>query len=119
MTYEAWLYSRLTEVCPGTYLGYRKGTAPPLPWFAYSRRRGEEFYADNSNYARLPRYRVEFLFKENDPKLVREFEAALSSIGTWSLYESDRIDAEGCLYHDYRLSLDISKFRESEANHGY
>lgn len=118
MTHEQLLYMTLTEVCPGTKNSYPTGHAPRLPWFAYTRLRGEEFHADNTNYARIPRYRVELLYKENDPDLVERFESALSSIGAWRLYESDDVDAEGCLLNDYRLSLDISKTREREANHG-
>jgi len=103
------LFSKLSEVVPGTYLAYRPNEVPPLPWFVYSRRNGEEFFADDTNYARLPRYRVELYFRENDPELVESFEAALSELGTWRLYSADYIDSESCLMHDYRLSLNPNK----------
>lgn len=105
MTPDELIYSTLSEVVPGTYLAYVPGNAPPLPWFVYSRRNGEEFFADNTNFERLPRYRVELLFKEADPKLVEEFESALSSLGTWRLYSADYVEAESCLMHDYRLAM--------------
>lgn len=118
MTPEAFLMETLTGVCKGTYIAYPLGKAPPLPWFAYSRRSGEESYADNENYARLPRFRVELLFKEHDPQLVRKFEEALSRLGTWKLYSSDYLDSENCLIHDYRLSLGLEKLRERESQDG-
>lgn len=105
MTYNAILYSTLTEVCRGTYLAWAIGEAPPLPWFTYKREHDGEVYADNKNYSLMPRYRVELLFKEYDPTLIEDFEKALSAIGTWKLYESDMLDSENCLYHDYRLTL--------------
>lgn len=105
MTCDELLYQTLIEVCPGTYLSYPTNGAPPLPWFAYSHQRDEEVFADNTNYVKLPRYRVELLFKEMDTELIESFEAALSSLGTWALRAADYLDTEGCLYHDYRLFL--------------
>ena len=118
MTPETFLARTLTKVCPGTKLAYRPRKAPPLPWFAYNRMNGEEFYADNGNYARMPKFRVELLLKEDDPSLIGRFEAALSELGTWKLYDSDYIDTENCLIYDYRLSMSLSKLRESEASNG-
>lgn len=106
------LAQTLTKVCPGTYLAYQPKKAPPLPWFAYSRQHGEESFADNENYARIPRYRVELLFEENDPELIERFEAALSELGTWTLYLSDYLESERCLMHDYRLAINPSKIRK-------
>jgi len=114
MTPNAFLYNTLREVCEGTYLAYQRGKAPVLPWFVYQHQYGEEVFADNANYARLPKYRVQLLFKENDPKLVDEFETALSKIGTWRLYDADYLDSEDCIIHDYRVSLNLSSYRESE-----
>lgn len=114
MTPNAFLYKTLTGVCPGTYAAYTPGRAPKPPWFCYTRRHGEEFYADSGNYSKLPRYRVELLFRENDPDLIERFEAALSKLGTWSLYDADYVDSEACIMHDYRLSLSLSRMRESE-----
>lgn len=115
MTPNALLFKTLTEVCKGTYLAYKPGKAPPLPWFVYGRQRGEETFADNENYARIPRYRVELLFEENDPELIERFEEALSRLGPWRLYNATYLDSEGCFTHDYRLSLSPEKLRESEA----
>lgn len=115
MTPNEFLHKTLTTVCSGTYLAYRPGKAPPLPWFVYSRRSGEEFFADDENYARMPRYRVELLFKENDPALIERFEEALSRLGTWRLSNATYLESEGCFMHDYRLSMSLGKLRESEA----
>jgi len=114
MTHNQFLYETLCGVCKGTYLAYQRGKAPALPWFVYERQNGEEVFADNANYSRLPKYRVQLLFKENDPKLIDEFEAALSRIGTWRLYDAGYLDSEDCIVHDYRISLDLAKYRESE-----
>lgn len=116
MTADKLLYQTLSEVCPGTYAAYKPGNAPPLPWFVYKVDRGGEVFADNTNYSKIPRYRVELLMKEKDPSLVDSFEAALRSIGTWRLYDADYIDSEGCVMHDYRLALDVSLLRESESS---
>lgn len=118
MTANEFLYKTLTRVCPGTYAAYTPGKTPPLPWFVYQRRRGGEFFADDTNYGLLPRYRVQLLFKENDPSLIDRFEEALSEAGTWALYNAEYLNSEGCLLHDYRLSLDISKLRETEPYYG-
>lgn len=118
MTADKLLYQTLSGVCPGTYAAYKPGKAPPLPWFAYTRRRGDEFFADGTNYARMPRYRVELLMEEKDNDLVDRFEAALTSIGTWRLYDADYLDSEACVMHDYWLSLDVSLLRESESSNG-
>jgi hypothetical protein len=104
-TANARLYSVLSEVCPGVMHGWPLGSAPPLPWFAYRRINGGERYADNHNYALIPRYRIELLMEENDPGLVTEFERALDELGTWKLYSADLIDGESCITYDYRLSL--------------
>lgn len=118
MTPNAFLFKTLSEVCKGTYVAYQRGKAPPLPWFSYKPDNGEEVYADNENYSRIPRYRVELLFKENDPDLIRAFETALSRVGTWKRYDGDYVDSEDCLMHDYRLTMNLTKLRESEANNG-
>lgn len=118
MTYEEALYRALTDVCPGTYDAWKPGKAPPLPWFAYTRRNGEEVHADNTNYARLPRYRVELLFEEYDQSLVDRFEQALSGVGTWRLYAAEYLDSEGCHMHDYRLSANPGALREKGSDNG-
>lgn len=105
MTYDALLYSTLTKVCPGTYIAYPMGDAPPLPWFTYQPQHDDEVYADNRNYGLIPRYRVELLFKEKDPTLIDDFENALSELGTWKLYEAAMLESENCYYHDYRMTL--------------
>lgn len=104
-SYNEILYTTLSVVCPGTYVAWPLGNAPKLPWFTYERQHDGEVFADNWNYGLMPRYRVELLFKEHDPTLIDDFEAALSKVGTWKLYEATMLDSENCLYHDYRLTL--------------
>lgn len=116
MTPNAAVYSTLSEVCPGAYLAYAPGSAPPLPWFVYKRRRGGETFADNDNYAQFCNYRVELFFKEHDPYLISDFEEALHRLGTYTLYDADYLDTEGCLMHDYRLAYNPNK--EGEAKDG-
>lgn len=99
------VYQRLTDVCPGTYVAYKPGKAPPLPWFCYQRAPYEEYYADNSNYTLFPRYRVELYMKDHDDQLVEDFERALSELGTYRLYNADYLDSESCILHDYRLQF--------------
>lgn len=116
MTPDERVFQTLSGVCRGTYLAYKPGKAPPLPWFVYSRRRGEEFFADNDNYARLPRYTVELLLEESDPELVERFEQALSSLGTWRMYGADMLEGEGCIQHTYQLQYIHN--RTSQPPHG-
>ncbi len=105
MTSNERLFSRLLDVVPGTYLAWPVGKAPPLPWFTYEREYGGHAYADNTNYALMPRYQVDLYFAENDPDLIAMFEEAISDLGTYRLYNADYIDTEGCYRHDYRLTL--------------
>ena len=118
MTPNAFVYRTLSGVCPGAYVAYPVGDTPGLPFFVYKRVNGGEVYADDGNYALIPRYRVELLIKENDPLLVERFEDALSELGTWRLYDADWLDSEGCIDHDYRLSINLAKLRETEARDG-
>ena len=111
MKSDVTLAKTLTRVCQGTYVAYEPKKAPPLPWFVYSHERGEEFFADNSNYSRLPRYRVELFFKENDPDLIERFESALDELGTWRIYDSDYVNSERCLMHDYRLAFHPNRIK--------
>lgn len=74
---------------PGTYAAYQEGSAPPLPWFVYIRDRGGEVYADDSNYAVLPRYRVELYMASRDSALVDAVGDAIGErFGPYSTYET-------------------------------
>ena len=112
MEYDEVVFSRLSKVCKGAYQEFQKGKAPPLPWFVYTHRNGEEFHADNENYLSLPRYRVELYFKEVDKDLIRRFEAALSDLGTWRRYSDGYIESERCHMHDYNLAASPTKLEE-------
>lgn len=114
MSHDTLLFTTLSEVCPGTYVSWPTGKAPSLPWFAYKREHDGEVYADNQNYSLMPRYKVELLFREKDDALIEEFEAALSRIGTWKLYDASYLDSESCIDHDYRITLLPNREMETE-----
>lgn len=74
---------------PGTYLAYQEGSVPPLPWFVYMREGGGEFHADDSNYAALPRYRVELYMAERDASLIDAMARAIGErFGPYATDES-------------------------------
>lgn len=110
MTPNERVFGTLSHVCDGTYVAYAERHA--LPFFVYKRVNGGEVFADNDNYSLLPRYRVELLLKENDPRLIADFESALTELGTWKLYDADWLDSENCIDIDYRLTLLPNRERE-------
>lgn len=89
---------------PGTYIAYQEGHAPPLPWFTYMERRGREFFASDTNYSKVQRFRAELYQRENDPQLRETFEAAVASIGPYTSYTT-WIPTEQCLMTSYDFSI--------------
>lgn len=95
MTPNEVIYQTLTSTgVPGTYAAYQEGNVPPLPWFVYIRDRGGEVFADDSNYAELPRYRVELYMAERDSELIETFSNVIkgrfgpcSTMESWILSE--------------------------------
>lgn len=88
MTPKEDVFKTLSAVgIPGTWVAWRHGSVKPLPWFVFSRESGGEVMADNSNYACLPRFRVELMLAESDPELQARFEEALGSIGPFTSNE--------------------------------
>lgn len=88
MTPNEVVYQTVSGVgIPGTYAAYQEGSAPALPWFVYIRERGGEVYADDSNYATLPRYRVELYMAERDSDLIASVGEAIG--GRFGPYSTD------------------------------
>lgn len=117
MTHDEALYRVLSDVCPGRKYAWQTGQdIPPLPWFTYTPRRGSEMYADEGLYAVLPKYQVELFLKENDPDTVARFRDALSSIGTFAVYDDGYLESEGCIHITFDFSLQPHKER---AIYGY
>lgn len=106
MTDDARVYSTLTAMTglPGAKFAWPYGEVPPLPWFVYHKERKGEFIADNENYFLMPRYTAELYIKENDPELVRAFEEAVSTLGTYRHRET-WIDGENCTMHSFTFTL--------------
>ena len=72
----------------GTKVGWPESKVPPLPWFTYRRLKKGEFFADNSNYAKMQRYDVDLYQAEPDEDAVEAFEEALATIGPFACTES-------------------------------
>ena len=106
MTEDALVFSTLTGMTglPGTRLAWPYGGAPSLPWFVYYRDRKGEVHADNDNYFLMPRYKAELYIKENDPELVKSFEEAVSTLGSYRHRET-WIDGENCTMHTFTFTL--------------
>lgn len=87
----------------GTKVGYPYGKEPPLPWFVYRRLKKGEFYADDSNYAKMQRYDVD-LYQAEPSDLEREaLEEQLAKIGPYACIES-WVPMENCWLTSYTLT---------------
>ena len=88
---------------PGTKVAWEEGGAPPLPWFTYTRKKKGDVFAEDSNYAALPRYEADLYMRENDPAVREAFEEAVASIGPYTAYET-WIPTEQCLEVSYAFT---------------
>lgn len=109
MTDDALVFTTLKSLTglPGTKDAWPYGNSvhvPPLPWFVYRREKKGEFHADNDNYFLMPRYRAELYIRENDPDLVREFEQAVSTLGSYR-HREDWLESENCAMHTFTFTL--------------
>lgn len=80
---------------PFTYLAWPTGHAPALPWCVWLEDDHGEFYADDSNYAALPRIRVELYQSEHDESVTAKVRDALRVLGPTS-ERTDWVESEGC-----------------------
>ncbi len=105
MTPDETVYSTLLESgITGTKVGYPYGKEPPLPWFAYRHLKKGEFFADDSNYAKLQRYDVDLYQAEPNDTERDAFEAELEKIGPYSCIES-WVPMENCWVTSYSLTF--------------
>lgn len=89
---------------PFTQWAWPTGKAPALPWCVVLVESHGDFHADDSNYAALPRVRVELYQKEQDEELTEKVRAALNEISpTSELF--DWIEDEGCGMTTFQLTI--------------
>lgn len=82
------VFSVLTATgIPGTRMAWPLGKAPELPWFTYSMRQSNSFCADDTNYASIPRFRVELFEAVPDPETEGKIADAIASIGPYERYD--------------------------------
>ena len=62
---------------PGTLEAYPVGEVPALPWFVYLLDDGGEFPADDTDYAGIPRFRVELYEETRDADLESSIATAI------------------------------------------
>ncbi len=73
---------------PGTKVAWPYGKVPKLPWFVYRRNKKGEFYADDSNYAKLQRYEVDLYQADMDDDEREALEERLALLGPYACIES-------------------------------
>lgn len=73
------VFSTITEASgiPGTLLAYPVGQVPPLPWFVYECEDAGSVHADDSDYAAIPKFRVELFEEGRDKDLEGSIAAAI------------------------------------------
>lgn len=89
---------------PGALQAYPEGKAPPAPFFVYMLDTAGEFYADDSNWAAIPSYRVELYEKARDADLEERFASAIrSAFGPVSVME-DWVESEHARMVTFRFA---------------
>lgn len=88
----------------GTKVGWPYGKEPALPWFVYRRLKKGEFYADDSNYAKMQRYDVDLYQSEADADEVDALEMQLAKLGPYACVES-WVPMENCWLTSYTLTF--------------
>lgn len=75
------LYATLTATgIPGTRDAYPEGEAPSPPFFIYVVDSHGEVFADGSNYAELPRYRVILVERNADAEVEEKLLKAIQAV---------------------------------------
>lgn len=88
---------------PFTEWAWPTGMAPELPWCVWLEEDHGDFHADDTNYASLPRMRVELYQREPDEGLTSRVRAALSAVAPTS--ETRAWSAtEGCQVTYFQLT---------------
>lgn len=108
------VFTTITEASgiPGTLLAYPVGQVPELPWFVYECEDDGSIRADDSDYAALPRFRVELFENGRDKDLedsiadtIRETYGPVDVTDMWD-------EAEHCRMVDYEFSFTIKEDEE-------
>lgn len=92
---HAEVFSAVSSVVPCAHMAWPEGMAPELPWAVYMVDETDDLFADNDNWAHVPRWRVELYERVRDASVERELKAALRRIGPVAVYET-WIDSEKC-----------------------
>lgn len=80
---------------PFTHYAWPSGKAPELPWCVWLEDGRGETFADDTDYAELPRMRVELYQKNFDQQVLGSVRDALRELGPTS-ERSQWVETEGC-----------------------
>lgn len=89
---------------PFTHYAWPTGRAPKLPWCVWLEDDHGEFHADDTNYASLPRMRVELYQTSPDEELTDRVRSALRAIGPTS-ERSQWVESEGCEMTSFEFTV--------------
>lgn len=88
---------------PFTHYAWPTGKAPALPWCVWLEDGHGETFADDTNYAELPRVRVELYQKNFDQQVLEGVRGALRELGPTS-ERSQWVETEGCEMTAFELT---------------
>ena len=88
---------------PFTHYAWPTGKAPALPWCVWLEDGHGETFADDTNYAELPRMRVELYQKNFDQQVLDGVRGALRELGPTS-ERSQWVETEGCEMTAFELT---------------
>ena len=107
MSNDELVYSTITDEAriPGARMtwGPRK-CEPPMPYFTYEER-PRSYFADDCNYASLPRYRVTLVDKQPHGPAHDRMRAAMESLGTYRWYPAEYDEERRAWAHGFDLNL--------------
>ena len=86
-----------------THRAWPTGKAPALPWCVWLEDGHGETFADDTNYAELPRMRVELYQKNFDQEQTGAVRGALRAIAPTS-ERTDWVESEGCWMTAFELT---------------
>ena len=88
---------------PFTHRAWPTGKAPALPWCVWLEDDHGETFADDTNYAELPRMRVELYQKNFDQEQLGAVRSALRAIAPTS-ERTEWVESEGCWMTAFELT---------------
>ena len=86
-----------------THGAWPTGKVPALPWCVWLEDNHGETFADDTNYAELPRMRVELYQKNFDQEQTGAVRSALRAIAPTS-ERTDWVESEGCWMTAFELT---------------